>query len=240
MEFKQLAMAQTVLPGKIKDAIGLAVASQIPCKYCVYAHTQFMMLEGATAEEVQEAILVAAEDRHWSTLFNGMNLDEGKFKADVAKLVEAGKKMAAGKMPPPKPMEVTDAKSALADMQQYFGFVPDFMKQVSPAALPGAWVEMRDTTFAETALSAKYKDLISLGIAGQIPCKYCVIADTEFAKLDGATDAEIAEALAVAALTRHWSAAIQGNAIDEAAFKKDVDRIVKTMKKAMSSAAPAK
>ncbi|HTJ47612.1 MAG TPA: carboxymuconolactone decarboxylase family protein [Kofleriaceae bacterium] len=235
-EFKGLALnPQTALPGKIKDAIGLAVASQIPCKYCVYAHTQFMMLEGASAEEVKEAIMVAAMDRHWSAIFNGMNLDEKAFKADVDKWIDAGKKMAAGKMAPPKPMAVTDAKSAMADMQQYFGYVPDFMKRIPEASLPGAWIEFRDFELGETALPPKYKDLISIGIAGQIPCKYCVIADTEFAKADGATDQEISEAIMMGALTRHWSTVLNGAALDEKAFKADIDKLVKNLKKMMAA-----
>ena len=237
-EMKGLQMnPDTAIPGKYKEAIGLAVASQIPCKYCVYAHTQFMLLDGATAEEVKEAILVAALDRHWSAIFNGLDLDEKAFRADVDKWLDAGKKMAAGKMAPPKPMQVTDAKSAMADMQQYFGYVPDFMKRIPPQALPGAWVELRDFQFGETALPAKYKDLISIGIAGQIPCKYCVIADTEFAKADGATDEEIDEAIAMGALTRHWSTVLNGAAVDEKAFRADIDKLVRNVKKAMASAA---
>src|SRR5262249_45493008 len=115
LELKGLPLnPKSALPGKIKDAIGLAVASQIPCRYCVYAPTQFMLGEGASAEEVQEAIMVAAIDRHWSTIFNGMALDEGKFKADVARFIDTAKKMMASKAPPPKPMMVTDAKTAMA------------------------------------------------------------------------------------------------------------------------------
>lgn len=228
---------QTALPGKVKDAIGLAVASQIPCKYCVYAHTQFMLLEGASAEEVKEAIMVAALDRHWSAIFNGLDLDEKAFRADVDRWLEAGKKMAAGKMPPPKPMQVTDAKSAMADIEQYFGYVPDFMKRIPPGALPGAWIELRDFEFGATALPAKYKDLISVGIAGQIPCKYCVIADTAMAKADGATDEEIEEAIAMGALTRHWSTVMNGTALDEKLFRADIDKLVRNIKKAMAAAA---
>jgi AhpD family alkylhydroperoxidase len=238
LELKGLALnPKSALPAKIKDAIGLAVASQIPCKYCVYAHSQFMLAEGATAEEVQEAIMVAAIDRHWSTIFNGMALDEGKFKADVARFVETAKKMMASKAPPPRPMMVTDAKTAMADIQQMFGFVPDFIKQVPADALAGAWTELRDVELAETALPAKYKDLIGLAVAAQIPCRYCVLADTEFARLDGATDQEIQEAVTMAGLTREMSAIAQGSAIDEAASKKDVDRLVKTMKKMMAASA---
>ena len=56
-----------------------------------------------------------------------------------------------------------------------------------------------------TALPGKYKELTALAVAAQIPCEYCIYAHTEFAKLNGATEAEISEAVAMGALTRKWS-----------------------------------
>jgi AhpD family alkylhydroperoxidase len=44
------------------------------------------------------------------------------------------------------------------------------------------------------ALDSKTKYLIALGVAGQIPCRYCLYFDTTAAKHAGATDAEIKEA----------------------------------------------
>ena len=52
-----------------------------------------------------------------------------------------------------------------------------------------------------TALPGRTKELVGLGVAAQIPCKYCIYAHTEFAKLNGASDAEVGEAVAMAALT---------------------------------------
>src|SRR5262249_58266435 len=97
--------------------------------------------------------------------------------------IDAAKKMMASKAPPPKPMMVTDAKTAMADIQQMFGFVPDFIKQIPAEALAGAWIEMRDVELAETAIPAKYKDLIGLAVAAQIPVRYCVLAATGLAPL---------------------------------------------------------
>jgi AhpD family alkylhydroperoxidase len=64
-------------------------------------------------------------------------------------------------------------------------------------------------------------------VAAQGPCRYCVIAHTEFAKLNGATDAEITEAIAMTAVTRSMSTSLNGLQIDEAQFRRDVDRLVK-------------
>jgi AhpD family alkylhydroperoxidase len=101
------------------------------------------------------------------------------------------------------------------------------------ASLPGAWKEERDVEMGETAIPGKYKSLIGLGVAAQIPCRYCVEADKQFARLQGATDQEISEALAMAALTRHWSTVLNGMQTDENAFKRDIDKLVKGAKKMM-------
>ena len=73
--------------------------------------------------------------------------------------------------------------------------------------------------------------LISVAVAAQIPCRFCLIADTAFAKLSGATEPEIAEALTMASIVRHWSTLMNGLQLDEAGFKRDVDRIVRDVRK---------
>jgi AhpD family alkylhydroperoxidase len=91
-----------------------------------------------------------------------------------------------------------------------------------------------------TAIPGKYKSLISLAVSAQIPCKFCIIADTEFAKLEGANDRELTEAVAMAGLTRHWSTVINGRQADRAAFKKDINRLVAGAKKHMATAGAGK
>jgi AhpD family alkylhydroperoxidase len=216
------------------------VAAQVPCKYCVQAHTQFARLHGASEAETGEAVLMAALTRHWSTVANGFQTDLAKFKTEFAKLVAHVKKSAPPPAGSPQPGAPRDANAALAEMQQAFGAVPEFMRKFPAEGLPGAWQEMRDVEMnPNTALSGKYKSLIGLAVASQIPCQFCVVADTEFARLEGASEREIAEAIGMAALTRHWSTYLNGMQIDEAAFKRDIDRLVKGAKK-QAAATPAK
>jgi AhpD family alkylhydroperoxidase len=70
-----------------------------------------------------------------------------------------------------------------------------------------------------------------LPVASQIPCQDCIIGHTELAKLNGATDAEIAEAIGMASLTRDMSTMLNGlqvdEAVDEAQYRRDVARLVK-------------
>jgi AhpD family alkylhydroperoxidase len=109
------------------------------------------------------------------------------------------------------------------EIEGMFGKVPEFVKKFPKAGIVGAWEETKSLEFSDkTALSPKVKSLISLAVAAQIPCEYCIYSDTLSAKQAGATDEEIAEAVGMAALTRHWSTIFNGLQIDLAQFKKDV------------------
>jgi AhpD family alkylhydroperoxidase len=218
----------TALPGKMKELIGLAVASQIPCRYCIVAHTQFAGLGGASEAEIGEAVAMAGLTRHWSTYLNGLQTDEAKFRGEITTLVDNARRAAASGAHAPKPGALTDGASALKDIQQTLGYVPEFLRRFPDVARAGAWREFRDVQLnASTAVAPKYKELMGLAVASQIPCRYCVVAHTEFAKLAGASEAEINEAIAMAALTRNMSTLLNGMQVDEPQFRRDVDRLVK-------------
>lgn len=110
----------------------------------------------------------------------------------------------------------------LADIEATLGGVPTFFKKL-PQAAASAWLEVRDLELSEeTALDAKTKALISLAVASQIPCTYCIWADTNTARALGATDEEIGEAVVMAGLTRHWSTVFNGLQIDFEQFKQEM------------------
>ncbi|RWB19381.1 MAG: carboxymuconolactone decarboxylase family protein [Mesorhizobium sp.] len=121
------------------------------------------------------------------------------------------------------PASADDYDAAIKDIQSTMGGVPGFLKQFPKAGLPGAWAEVKAIELSDkTALPPKVKSLISLAVAAQIPCSYCIWSDTENAKRAGATDEEIQEAVAMAALTRHWSTIFNGMQVDLAQFKKEM------------------
>ncbi len=61
--FSQSVFAAGALPTKTKQLIAVAVAHVTQCPYCIHGHTQKALVEGATPEEIMEAIWVAAEMR---------------------------------------------------------------------------------------------------------------------------------------------------------------------------------
>lgn len=73
----------TALSSKIRELIGLAVAAQIPCQYCVYYHTKAAQAAGATAEEIREAVHQASLTRHWSTVLYGNQYDFTTYKSET-------------------------------------------------------------------------------------------------------------------------------------------------------------
>jgi len=224
----------TVLSGRTKELIGLAVAAQIPCKYCTYAHDQFAKLNGATSAEIGEAVGVAGSERHWSAYFYGMQLDEAKFRNEVARIVENAKKPAQQA----SPVAVIDAQSARKDIEQTLGFVPEFLSKLPDVALPGAWRELKELKLnPNTALNPKSKALIALAVASQVPSRACILSETEFAKLAGANEREIAEAVGMAALTRNLSTVLNGLQVDEPAFRADINHVVSNVKAAQKKAA---
>ncbi|MBC8133429.1 MAG: carboxymuconolactone decarboxylase family protein [Deltaproteobacteria bacterium] len=184
---------------------------------------------------------MAAITRHWSTVLNGIQTDEGKFRGEVAKIIAHVKQASTSKKPADKPIAVTNGQTALADITQSLGYAPDFLARFPEVARAGAWRQMRDVQLnPSTVMSGKNKELVGLAVASQVPCRFCVIAHTEFAKLNGATDAEITEAVAMASLTRDLSTLLNGMQVDETQFRKDVEQLVKRVTAAAATNSTSK
>ena len=105
------------------------------------------------------------------------------------------------------------------DMQK----VPPFIQETYPQQAIEAAVTERQEVMRPGALDSKTKYLIGLGVAAQIPCRHCVYFDTRAAKHAGATEAQIKEAIAAAALTRKWSTVLNGSDYDFDKIKRQVD-----------------
>ena len=61
--FSRQVFADGALPAKVKQLIAVAVAHVTQCPYCIRGHTKGALRHGATAQELMEAIWVAAEMR---------------------------------------------------------------------------------------------------------------------------------------------------------------------------------
>src|SRR5919109_5596558 len=81
--FKNFELADTVIPNKYKELIGLAVSGATRCRYCAYFHTEAAKLFGATDEEINEAALMAKHTMAWSTYLNASQYDYERFTHEV-------------------------------------------------------------------------------------------------------------------------------------------------------------
>jgi len=120
---------------------------------------------------------------------------------------------------------------AEAEMKAALGTVPEMMKVYPDHLRASAWGWFKATLSPDAPIPAKYSELISLGVASQIPCDYCIYAHTTMAKMLGATDAEVRAAVASAAGTRHWSTVLNGANVPFEEFKKEWDGILAHLKK---------
>ena len=120
-------------------------------------------------------------------------------------------------------------EKAKGEIEQQFGTFPSFFKVFPQHALAGAWENFKQLNSPECVIPPKYRELLQLAVAAQIPCDYCIYFHSASAKAFGATDEEIQEAVAHGATTRHWSMILQGNQIDFEEFKAEFDAMMEYM-----------
>jgi AhpD family alkylhydroperoxidase len=117
-------------------------------------------------------------------------------------------------------------EEAKKEVIETFGTFPSWFEAFPNYALPGAWQAFKELN-EPGSIDNKNRELIGLAVASQIPCPYCIYFHTVKAKAFGATDEEIKEAIAQAAMVRHWSTVIHGAQTDLEEFQKEFDGIMK-------------
>ena len=124
------------------------------------------------------------------------------------------------------------------EMKETFGLVPTFFKSIPDNSLEYEWRVFRATQLDETAIPNKYKELIGLGIAAVTKCRYCAYYHTEVARLFGATEAEIEDAVHYAKASAGWSAYINGLQVDFEQFKDEIQQVGKYIRETSKQTAP--
>lgn len=108
------------------------------------------------------------------------------------------------------------------DIEQTFGLVPSFFKVLPDSSIELEWELFKRVQLEEGPIPNKYRELIGLAIAGVTKCHYCAFYHTEVAKLFGATEEEIEDAIHFAKSSAGWSTYINGLQIDYEQFKEEV------------------
>ena len=111
------------------------------------------------------------------------------------------------------------------DIEQMFGLVPTFMKMVPDSTLELEWELFKKVAVEESVISNKNRELIGIGISAVTKCKYCIFFHTEMARLFGATDEEIENAVHYAKNSSGWSAYINGLQLNYEQFKDEITNV---------------
>lgn len=80
-------LADTKIPNKYKELIGLAVSGATRCKYCALFHTEAARLFGASDEEISEASFMGALTMMGSTFINAQQIDYEQFRQETLSIV---------------------------------------------------------------------------------------------------------------------------------------------------------
>lgn len=84
--FKRYTVEETEIPAKYRELIGLAVAANIKCPYCVHFHREAARLHGATEEELQETYVLGSFTSRYSSMLHAAEYDLDQFRDEVAEI----------------------------------------------------------------------------------------------------------------------------------------------------------
>lgn len=123
-----------------------------------------------------------------------------------------------------------------AEMESMLGLVPTFMKSIPDQTLGLEWELMKRVQMVPGPIPNKYRELIGVALAAATKCEYCAYFHTEFARLNGASEAEIEDALHYAKSSMGWSTYINGSQADLDVFKAEIRAISEYVKKQSAKA----
>ena len=85
---RDFQLAETRIPNKYKELMGLAVAGATRCRYCALFHTEAARMFGATDEEIAEASMMGAATMAGSTFLNAQQIDYETFSRELREMLE--------------------------------------------------------------------------------------------------------------------------------------------------------
>lgn len=117
------------------------------------------------------------------------------------------------------------------EIEGFFGLVPAMFRAVPDSSLELEWKLFKRVHMDEGPIPNKYRELIGVAVAASIKCSYCSYFHTELAKLNGATEAEIEDAIHFAKSSAGWSTYVNGAQLDLEEFKKEIDQACEHVRK---------
>jgi len=173
------------LTKKDKEIIAVAVAHVTQCPYCIDTHTKNAKKEGASLEELVEAVYVTTAVEAGGAVTHSTNMHNALADDTDDTLYERSNLKNLNQL----------GKHAKDGFQGYSGF--------------------NQAAMQEGELGKKFKEIIAVAIGHATLCPYCIDVHTENADKEGATREELSEAVLVAsALLAGGSYAHMANMIE--------------------------
>lgn len=123
-------------------------------------------------------------------------------------------------MPTPRSRDIIER-----EITETLGLVPSFFKRIPDDVIEEEWGLFKHWELEETLIPNKYKELMMLAVHAETHCRYCTLFHTEMARMNGATDEEIQEAVHLAKHTVGWSTYLNGIREDEERFARELEQI---------------
>lgn len=108
------------------------------------------------------------------------------------------------------------------EMRDLFGLVPTMFQTIPDASLEAEWRVFKAVQLTAGFIPNKYRELMGVALSAVAKCRYCSFYHTEMARLNGATDDEIEEAVHYAKSSAGWSAYLNGMQVDFDLFRREI------------------
>lgn len=83
---KKYVFGETEIPQKYRELIGLAVAANTKCPYCVHFHRGVAQLYGASEAEFSEMSTLASFTSRWSAMIHAQEYDMDTFVEETERI----------------------------------------------------------------------------------------------------------------------------------------------------------
>ena len=114
-----------------------------------------------------------------------------------------------------------DYQETRNEIEKTFGSIPGFFEGVPRDLLVQMWPAIKAYIVGQTRIPAKYRELISLGVAMALKCSSCETFHNAAARMNGASDEELAELRSIVGQVSYWSSVAQAMNYDMGTFMKE-------------------
>jgi AhpD family alkylhydroperoxidase len=166
-QFNEAVFQAGALSRKEKEIIAVSIAHVTECPYCINTHTRIAKKEGATLEELVEAVFVVASVEAGGAVTHSTHMQNAQ---------------------DPEAQDTLYARSNLKKLST--------LAKNAPVAFKG-YSNFSAVSTKAGKLSTKFKEIIAVAVAHATQCPYCIDVHTKNAVKAGATQEELSEAVLV-------------------------------------------